>query len=222
MARRNALSRITARRVLTPALVALVLSAAGVAAADPAPSAPAVGERRAMTTHPRPRGRPLRPVRASGPNAVADPGFESGFTAWQQCGNVNASITGAKVHAGAHAAKSGSTAGEPAGDEGVCQAIVVPPNARLTFWIAQYSNESNTAYAYQEAQLFDANGQTVKQLYQTAATTDGWVQRSYDLSELAGRALYLYFGVHGDGYAGAYVIQFVDDVSLTSEPAPAS
>jgi hypothetical protein len=222
MARRNALSSLSARHLIAPALAALVVSTLGVAAADPATSAPVATERRALATHPHPRTRLLRPVRASGANAIADPGFESGFTAWRQCGNVNASITSAKPHTGTYAAKSGSTAGEPAGDEGVCQAVLVPPNARLTFWVAQYSNEPNTAFAYQEAQLFDANGQTVKQLYQTADTTDGWTQRSYDLSEFAGRNLYLYFGVHGDGYAGSYAIQFVDDVSLTSEPAPAS
>jgi len=51
-------------------------------------------------------------------------------------------------------------------------------------------------------------------------TTSGWEQRTYDLAAYAGQTLYLYFGVHGDGYTGAYTIQFVDDVTLASGPAP--
>jgi hypothetical protein len=177
-------------------------------------------ERHALATHPRPRVRSRLP-RSNVPSALSDAGFESGsFTYWQQCGNVNASITAARAHAGRYALKSGSSAGEPNGDEGVCQAVTIPPGGKLTFWVYQYATESSTAYAYQEAQLLDAGGATVKQLYQTVNTTNGWVEQSYDVSALAGQTLYLYFGVHGDGYAGAYAIQYVDDVSLTSGSAP--
>ena len=161
----------------------------------------------------------MRPVRTNVPNAIPDPSFEAGFAYWQQCGNVHASITAARARSGKSALKSGSTAGEPNGDEGACQAVVVPPGGTLTFWVYQYSNEPDTSFAYQEAQLFDARGTTVKQLYQTVSNTNGWEQRSYDLGAYAGQTLYLYFGVHGDGYAGAYTIQFVDDVSLTNGPA---
>jgi hypothetical protein len=200
-----------------PALLGLALAltcAASAVAQTPSP------ERHAVTSHPRAHGR-MRLVRTNTPNAIPDPGFESGgFSYWQQCGNVNASITAARAHGGKYAQKSGSSAGEPTGDEGVCQAVVVPPGGTLTFWVYQYATEPDTTYAYQEAQLFDASGTTVKQLYRTANSTNGWVQQSYDLSAYAGQPLYLYFGVHGDGYAGAYVIQFVDDVSLTSGAAP--
>ncbi len=200
-----------------PALLglALALTCAATAAAETPPA-----ERHTVTSHPRPRGH-ARLVRTNVPNAIPDPSFESGsFSYWQQCGSVNASITAARAHGGKYAQKSGSSAGEPAGDEGVCQAVTIPPGATLTFWVYQYSTERDTAYAYQEAQLFDANGTTVKQLYQTVNTTNGWVQQSYDLGAYAGQTLFLYFGVHGDGYAGAYAIQFVDDVSLTSGAAP--
>lgn len=192
---------------------ALALTFAASAAAQTPPSA----ERHAVSSHPRPRVRPPF-VRTS---ALSDPGFESGgFRYWQQCGNVNASITAARAHSGKYAQKSGSGAGEPDGDEGVCQALIIPPAAKLMFWVYQYSTEPDTSFAYQEAQLFDVNGTTVKQLYQTVNTTNGWVQLSYDLAAYAGQTLYLYFGVHGDGYAGAYTIQFVDDVALTSGSAP--
>jgi hypothetical protein len=199
-----------------PALLglALALTCAATAVAQTLPA-----ERHAVASHPRPHTR-ARLVRTNVPNAVPDPGFESGFSYWQQCGNVNASITAARAHGGKYAQKSGSSAGEPNGDEGVCQGVTVPPGGKLTFWVYQYATERDTTYAYQEAQLFDANGTTVRQLYQTANSTNGWVQQSYDLGAYAGQTLYLYFGVHGDGYAGAYVIQFVDDVSLTSGSPP--
>jgi hypothetical protein len=195
---------------------ALALACAANAGAQTPPPA----ERHAVVSHPRPPAR-ARLVRPNAPNAVPDPGFESGgFSYWQQCGSVNASITAARAHDGRYAQKSGSSAGEPLGDEGVCEAVVVPPGAKLTFWVYQYATEPDTAYAYQEAQLFDARGTTVKQLYRTAGSTSGWVQQSFDLGDVAGQTLYLYFGVHGDGYAGAYVIQYVDDVSLTGGAGP--
>jgi hypothetical protein len=196
--------------------LALALTCATAATAQTPPSS----ERHPVSSHPRPRAR-MPVARPNAPNALLDPSFESGgFRYWQQCGNVNAAITDARAHGGKYTQKSGSSAGEPNGDEGVCQAFVIPPGGRLTFWVYQYSTERDTTYAYQEAQLFDASGTTVKQLYQTANTTNGWVQQSYDLSPFAGQTLYLYFGVHGDGYAGAYTIQFVDDVALTSGSAP--
>jgi hypothetical protein len=202
-------------RVSAAALFALACAlASGVAALA---QTPPPAERHAVSSHPRPRARtPF--VRTS---ALSDPGFESGgFRFWQQCGNVNASITAARAHDGKYTLKSGSSAGEPEGDEGVCQAVIIPAEAKLTFWVYQYSSEPDVTFAYQEAQLFDASGTTVKQLYQIVSTTNGWVQQSYDLAAYAGQTLYLYFGVHGDGYAGAYTIQFVDDVALISGAAP--
>jgi len=202
------------------ALLALAVAVISAAAAG-AQTAPPSSERHAVSSHPRPRAVRGPSPRGDASGAVVDGGFESGgFRSWRQCGNVNASITNARAHTGTFTEKSGSSAGEPFGDEGVCQAVTIPAGARLTFWVYQYSTETDTTYAYQEAQLFDASGTTVKQLYQTVGTTSGWEQRTYDLAAYAGQTLYLYFGVHGDGYTGAYTIQFVDDVTLASGPAP--
>jgi hypothetical protein len=43
---------------------------------------------------------------------------------------------------------------------------------------------------------------------------------TYNVAALAGRRLYLYFGVHGDGRAGHYTYQYVDDISLTGAAPP--
>jgi hypothetical protein len=156
-------------------------------------------------------------------NLLSDPGFESGgFASWSQCGNVNAAMSTTRAHAGTysmHAGSAGSTSGEINGDAGVCQPVTVPANGSLSFWVYAFSNETSTTYSYQEAELMDNNGVTVKMLWQAVDETNGWVQHTFNVSAYAGQTLWLYFGVHGDGYTGNYTILYVDDVSLTGTGA---
>ncbi len=155
---------------------------------------------------------------------LMDRGFESGgFTYWQQCGDVNASITRAKAHSGSYSEFSGSTsAPEVNGDSGVCQEVQVPSNGNIAFWVWQGTNEVNTDYAWQEADLLDSSGNVLDNLYTTAAKTKGWVQLSYNVASYAGRTVWLYFGAHGNGWSGGYIFQYVDDVawSGTNTPTP--
>ena len=51
----------------------------------------------------------------------------------------------------------------------------------LTVWVYQGTSETNTTYAWQEADLLDASGFVVANFYTTASNTHGWVQQSYDL-----------------------------------------
>ncbi|MDQ6943074.1 MAG: hypothetical protein M3169_11260 [Candidatus Eremiobacteraeota bacterium] len=160
-------------------------------------------------------------------NVLSDPGFESGgFASWGQCGNVNATMSTIRAHTGTYSARGGSTnatSGEINGDAGVCQQVTIPTSGVLTFWYYGFSNESSATYAYQEAELMDASGVTVKMLWQAVDETNAWVQKTFDVSAYAGQTLYLYFGVHGDGYSGTYTILYVDDVTLsggTSTPTP--
>ena len=158
-------------------------------------------------------------------NVVTNPGFESGAVngGWFQCGNISASVSTLHPHSGYYDEKSGNGTSEPNGDAGVCESVTIPTGGQLSFWTYERSNEGSTAYAYQEADLLDAYGRVVLNLYTTSAN-NGWLQKSYDLSAYAGSTYYLYFGVHGDGYAGAYTQQFIDDVVLgngTSTPTPA-
>ncbi|MBV9408775.1 MAG: hypothetical protein JO164_08115, partial [Candidatus Eremiobacteraeota bacterium] len=159
--------------------------------------------------------RPL--VHTNGANVVADPGFESGgFTSWAQCGNVSARISTSKPHTGRYSEQSGTSTTEPNGDAGVCQQVTVPTSGQLTFWVWQSTNETDTSFSWQEADLLDASGNVLDNLYTTVNNTRAWVQQSFDLSSFAGQTVYLYFGVHGDGSAGFNDQQFVDDVSLAS------
>ncbi len=165
---------------------------------------------------------------STGPNIVADPGFESGaIGTWQQCGNVNAAITTARAHSGSYSDRNGSTAKpEVNGYAGVCQQVTIPTNGTLSFWVYEGTNDT-IAYADQEADLLDSNGNTIAQLYSEAASTNGWVQKSFDLSQYAGQTVWLFFGVYGNGWSNGYIYQYVDDVFLgangaTPTPVPTS
>jgi len=156
-------------------------------------------------------------------NVVTNPGFESGTTGWSQCGNINATVVTTHPHAGSHDERDGTGSAEPNGDTGLCQSVTIPSGGTLDFWVYQLSNEGGTTYAWQEADLLDSSGTRVVQFYKTSANVAGWVHKSYSVSAYGGGTYYLYIGVHGDGYTGAYTQQYVDDVNLsngTSTPTP--
>jgi hypothetical protein len=159
------------------------------------------------------------PGRSAARNVVHDPGFESGGTStWHECGSQDARVSSAQAHHGTYSLRAGSTnrnSGQIDGDEGLCQSVKVPTNGVLTFWVYALTNETSTEYSYQEAEFLDAEGNTVKMLWQVSAQTNGWAQKTVDVSAFAGQTLRLYFGVHGNGYAKTYTILYVDDVSLT-------
>src|SRR3984893_17542141 len=137
-------------------------------------------------------------------NILSDPGFESGgFSSWSQCGNVNAAMSTTRAHTGTYSARAGSagsTSGEINGDAGVCQQVTIPAGGTLSFWYYGFSSETSTTYAYQEAELMNSAGTTVRMLWQAVDESTGWTQKTFDVSAYAGQTLWLYFGVHGDGY----------------------
>jgi hypothetical protein len=156
-------------------------------------------------------------------NVLSDPGFESGgFASWAQCGGVNAAMSTTRAHTGTYSARAGSagsTSGEINGDAGVCQQVTIPAGGTLSFWYYGFSNETSTTYAYQEAELMNSSGVTVRMLWQAVDESTGWTQKTFDVSAYAGQTLWLYFGVHGDGYTATYTILYVDDVSLSGTSA---
>ena len=172
-----------------------------------------------------PAAKAVRKARSTGStNAVADGGFESGgFSVWQQCGSVNATIVTSPVHSGSYSELSGSTSSpEVNGYAGVCQQVTIPSNGVLTFWVNEGTNDSLT-YADQEADLLDSSGNVVDSIFNEAASTNGWVERSYNLSQYAGQSYWLFFGVYGNGWNSGYIYQYLDDVSLTAggvSPSP--
>jgi len=169
----------------------------------------------------------LHPMDSTG--NLADGGFESGgFTSWQQCGTVNASIVTTRSHAGSYSEFSGTTAKpEINGDSGVCQQVKIPTAGKLTFWVYEGTNETSTTYSYQDVALLSSGSRTsttVAQLAKEVVTTSAWTQRTYDLSSYAGQTVWLYFGVHADGYSSDYIYSYIDDVAITgsatASPSP--
>lgn len=153
-------------------------------------------------------------------NVVTNPGFESGNVdgGWYQCGDVPALTTREHPFSGSYDEYSGTPSGrgEPAGNSGVCQQVTIPPGGVLTAQLYQLTDESDATFAFQEADLLDARGNVVVNLYKSANRTAGWTAGTWNLGAYAGRTFWLYFGVHGDGYSGRSTQQFVDDVSLTA------
>ena len=209
-------------------LMALSLAACG--GGGPASSSlPAASSRAVRPTASRrialPAAKAVRKTSSTGAtNAVADGGFESGgFSVWQQCGSVNAAIVTSPVHSGSYSELSGSTSSpEVNGYAGVCQQVTIPSNGVLTFWVNEGTNDSLT-YADQEADLLDSSGNVVDTIFSEAASTNGWVERTYNLSQYAGQSYWLFFGVYGNGWGGGYIYQYLDDVSLTAggvSPSP--
>ncbi len=156
----------------------------------------------------------------SGKSAVvSNGGFESGRVdgGWFQCGDEPAYITREHPHSGTYDEYSGAVDGasEPRGNSGVCQAIAIPRGGVLTAYLYQLSDEANTSLAYQEADLLDDRGNVVVNLYKTTNYKTAWMRGTWNLGAYAGHIYWLYFGVHGDGYAKLATEQFVDDVTLT-------
>ncbi len=172
---------------------------------------------------PSPASRP-RPAPSGSADAVSNGGFESGKVddGWFDCGDVPAYVMREHPHSGTYDEYSGTLNGasEPPGNSGVCEAVAIPAGGVLTAYLYQLSDEANTSFAYQEADLLDDRGNVVVNLYKTANYKPAWVRGTWNLGAYAGHTYWLYFGVHGDGYAKHATEQFVDDVTLTGSAAP--
>jgi hypothetical protein len=164
---------------------------------------------------------------ATGTNVVGDPGFESGgFGVWQQCGNGYGVIDSSNPHSGSYDALVGNLAsnpGEESGFDGVCQTVTVPANGQLSVWVDEGTSERSTQVADQEADLLDASGTIIATLYAENGNTNGYVEKTFDLSSYGGQTVTLFFGIYGSGSSNDYNFVYVDDVSLaggSSGPTP--
>jgi hypothetical protein len=173
----------------------------------------------------------VRPRTGSpGTNVVADPGFESHAfgRGWSRCDTPHAaplgSIASTLAHRGRYSARAGSInsrSGEQLGYAGVCQLVTIPAKSILTAYLYGSTNEPTTRYAAEDVLLLKPNGTVAATLARSVVNRAAWVAHRWNLEAFAGKQLYIYFGVHGDGYRRGYTIQFADDVSLIgARPAP--
>lgn len=123
------------------------------------------------------------------------------------------------VHAGAGAIRMGlvDTASNVVAHSSAYQSVTLPANAtqlRLTFW--ERSGTGSDGADYREVLILRTNFSTLRTLSkETAAGNNNWTERTFDLTDLAGQTVYLYFNVYNNG-AGARMVNYVDDVLLAT------
>ena len=98
--------------------------------------------------------------------------------------------------------------------DGVCQTVSVPASGQLSVWVNEGTSETSTSTADQEADLLDANGNVIATLYSENGNTNGYVQKTFDLSSYAGQSVQVFFGIYGSGSTSDYNFVYVDDVAL--------
>jgi hypothetical protein len=144
---------------------------------------------------------------------LANPGFESGATAWT--GTTGAigqwSSQGQPAHAGTYSAYLdgyGSTH-----TEAIQQSVSIPAgcHATLTFWIHIDTAETTTSTAYDK--LTVTAGSTTLATLSNLNKAAGYVQKSYDVSALAGQTVAVKFnGTEDSSLQTSFVI---DDTAVT-------
>jgi len=164
---------------------------------------------------------------ALGANALANPGFESGVTAWTQTSTAPASI----ITNDASVARSGSWYAWLGGADDLTdtlfQAVTIPSGAaRLQFWYRINTAETTSSSAFDRLTVSvgsAANGTTLATLgtFSNLDATSGWVQSPvYDLSAFAGQAVRIAFRATTD-FSNQTSFR-IDDVALNGTQALAS
>ncbi|MEV4726904.1 M4 family metallopeptidase [Micromonospora humida] len=141
---------------------------------------------------------------------LTNPGFESGGTGWTATSGVITSSASQAAHGGSYKAwlnGYGSTHTDT-----VTQSVAIPAGCRatLSFWLHIDTAESgSTAYD----KLTVKAGSTTLATYSNVNAASGYVQRSFDVSALAGSTVTISFsGVEDSSLQTSFV---VDDTALT-------
>ncbi|HZY97977.1 MAG TPA: protease pro-enzyme activation domain-containing protein [Candidatus Baltobacteraceae bacterium] len=180
-----------------------------------------------------PNATPQRPDETpdTAANFVKNPGFEAGkLPPWSgtlcrtKSTSPPASIQKLHPHSGTFDAYAGTYTNqkEPQALDAVCQVVTLPHAAKVKFFTWGVSNDSKGVYQF--AGIYDATtGKPIKQFYKGNVNSKKWAAHSADLSAYAGDKVYLAFGVYGVAkHKGKVIGLFVDDVTLTGVPLPAT
>lgn len=150
---------------------------------------------------------------------IANGGFEGSLSSWN-LGGVKVPIDStAQSHAGNAALRCGATSypghTEPNGASWAWQSVTIPSNASsatLDFWYYAQSYDT-VSQDWQEADIQDTSGHTVKQIFHQASNAQTWTHQTVDLSAYKGQTVHVYFNVHGDGGTDPTTL-WVDDVHV--------
>lgn len=132
---------------------------------------------------------------------------------------ARASVVNSPVHGGAGAIRMGlvDTATNVTAHSSAYQSVVLPaaaPQLLLTFW--EQPGGGSDGADYREVLLLRTNFSVLRTLSkQTAAGANQWTERTFDLTDLAGQTVYLYFNVYNNG-VGSRMVNYVDDIVLAN------
>ncbi len=144
-------------------------------------------------------------------NFEADTGWQFGDTP------VKGSYSREVVHGGSRAVKLGITTGtDQYSYTSVWQKAVIPAEARQVILTANVFPISKDSASRDVQNIFILNSQfqTIKQLSRGLSNSQTWETKTFDLSDLRGQTIYVYFGTFNNGSGNLPTAMYVDDVSL--------
>lgn len=142
---------------------------------------------------------------------LVNPGFESGNVTWSASSGVITTDSGQAAHGGSY--KAWLDGYGSSHTDTLSQSVTIPAGCRatLSFWLHIDSAESTTTTAYDK--LTVKAGSTTLATYSNLNKASGYVQRSFDVSSLAGTTATISFsGVEDSSLQTSFV---VDDTALT-------
>ncbi|HEU4950312.1 MAG TPA: PKD domain-containing protein [Holophagaceae bacterium] len=166
----------------------------------------------------------VNPATSTGTQLLANPGFESGNTAWSNYSSlggggavISSDMTNEPSHAGSWDAwlnGYGST-----DTDTLSQSVAIPAtatSATLSFWLHVDTAETTTSTAYDKllVQVQDSGGTVLATLgtFSNLNAGSGYTKRSYDLTAYKGKTVKIYFkGTEDSSYQSSFV---VDDAAL--------
>jgi len=124
------------------------------------------------------------------------------------------------VHSGSRAARLGATSGpDKFSFSSVWQRITIPAEASQVQLSAYVYPLSQDQYSdIQTIAILDQRFKLLRTLSQDLSSSQTWEARTYDLSDLRGQTVFIYFSVFNRGRTGRLSAMYVDDVSLTWSP----
>ncbi|MGW0769323.1 M4 family metallopeptidase [Streptomyces sp. NPDC002676] len=143
---------------------------------------------------------------------LTNPGFESGSTGWTATAGVIDNSTGEPAHSGSY--KAWLDGYGTSHTDTLSQSVSIPANckASLTFWLHIDTAETTSSVQYDK--LTVSAGSTNLATYSNLNANTGYVQKTFDLSSLAGQTVTLKFnGVEDSSLQTSFV---VDDTALTT------
>lgn len=122
------------------------------------------------------------------------------------------------VFSGSRSARVGNVSGpDRYSFTSVWQQVAIPAEARqVTLTARVYPVSLDVPGAdTQNILILNQNFRTIRTLSQGLSNSQTWEERVYDLSDLRGQTIYVYFGVFNRGGSGKPSAMYVDNVSLT-------